>query len=130
MLRPYIGYCCPGLILLSLIFWAFAGYAYRVNAKRAAEDPEKKDFHPMAVHLVPFTWPALILIYIFLFVTRALLYGIFLILFAFALIAFRKPFLFIWLDSIATSIGNKLLEANTFLIRIVFGDWGNNSQPA
>jgi hypothetical protein len=130
MLRPYIGYCCPGLILLSLIFWAFAGYAYRVNAKRAAEDPDKKDFHPMAVHLVPFTWPALILIYLFIFVTRALLYGIYLILFAFALIAFRKPFLLIWLDKVVRKVGDKLLEANTFLIRIVFGDWGNNSQPA
>jgi len=128
MLFRYINYCCPGFVLLSLIFWAFAVYSYRVNKKRASDDPDKKDFHRAAVHLVPFTWPILLLLYIFIFVTRALLYGIFLILFAFALLVFRKPFLLIWLDKTARKIGDKLLEANTFLIKITFGDGGRNSQ--
>lgn len=130
MLRPYIGYCWLGLILLSLMFWAIAGYAYRVHAKRTADDPDKKAFHPMAVHLVPFMWPVLFLISILIFMTRALLYGIFLILFAFALVAFRKPFLLIWLDKTAKKVGDKLLEANTFLIRIAFGNWNRNTQPS
>jgi len=113
-----------------LLIFACAGYAYHVNAKRPSDDPKKKDFHPGAIFLAPFTWPFFLFAFIFIFVLRVLVYGLFLILFTIALIAIRKPFLFIWLDSIATYIGNKLLEANTFLIRIVFGDWGNNSQPA
>ena len=113
-----------------LLIFACAGYAYHVNAKRPSDDPKKKDFHPGAIFLAPFTWPFFLFAFIFIFVLRVLVYGLFLILFTIALIAIRKPFLFIWLDSIATHIGNKLLEANTFLIRIVFGDWGNNSQPA
>jgi len=40
----------------------------------------------------------------------------------------RKPFLFVWLDKIATKIGNKLLEANTFLIKVVLGKPIKNPQ--
>jgi hypothetical protein len=98
----------------------FAGYAYRVNDKLPGDDPNKKNFHPAAVYLVPFTWSALLVIYLLLFVLRALLYGIFLVSFTIALVAFRKPFLLVWLDKIARKIGNKLLEANTFLARQLF----------
>ena len=117
-------------LLLMLLIFVCAGYGYRINAKRTTDDPKKKDFHPGAIFLAPFTWPFFLFAFVFIFVIRVLFYGVFLILFTIALIAIRKPFLFIWLESIATYIGNKLLEANTFLIRIVFGDWGNNSQSA
>ena len=129
MLLNYVNYCCPGFILLSLIFWAFAGYAYRVNAKRPDDDPKKRGFHPGAIFLAPITWPFLLFAWISLFIIKALVYGVFLILFTIALLAFRKPFLFVWLDRIATYIGNKLLEANTFLIKIAFGDWERTPQP-
>ena len=129
MLSSYVNYCCPVFILLSLIIWALAGYSYRVNAKRPADDPGKRDFNPAAIYLAPITWPFFLFAFILIFVLRVLVYGLFLILFTIALVAIRKPFLFIWLESIATYIGNKLLEANRFLIRIVFGDWGRNSQP-
>lgn len=123
MFLHYIPQCCLGNILLSLILWAFAGHAYRVNAKRPADDPDKKDFHPAAVHLVPFTWPFLLILLVFTFVLRAVLYGIFLILFTIALVVFRKPFLFTWLDKIATKIGSRLLEINTLLARALFPNW-------
>ena len=113
-----------------LLIFACAGYAYRINARRPDDDPKKRDFHPAAIFLAPFTWPFFLFAWIVFFVFKALIYGIFLILFTVALLAFRKPFLLIWLDNTFTRIGDKLLEANTFLIRIVFGDWGNNSQPA
>ena len=129
MLLNFVNYCCPGFILLSLIFWAFAGYAYRVNAKRPDDDPKKRGFHPGAIFLAPITWPFLLFAWISLFIIKALVYGVFLILFTIALLAFRKPFLFVWLDRIATYIGNKLLEANTFLIKIAFGDWERTPQP-
>ena len=130
MLLYHLDSICKGILWFTLLIFACAGYAYRVNAKRPADDPKKRDFHPVAIFLAPFTWPFFLFAFLFIFVLRVLVYGLFLILFTIALIAIRKPFLFIWLDSIATYIGNKLLEANTFLIRIVFGDWGNNSQPA
>ena len=129
MLLNYVNYCCPGFILLSLIFWAFAGHAYRVNAKRPDDDPKKRVFHPRAIFLAPITWPLFLFGSISIFVIKALVYGVFLILFTIALLAFRKPFLFVWLDRIATYIGNKLLEANTFLIKIAFGDWERTPRP-
>jgi hypothetical protein len=120
MFLKYIPYCCSGYILLSLVLWAFAGYAYRVNAGLPVDDPKKKNYHPAAVYLVPFTWSAFLVAYILLFILKALLYGIFLIVFTIALVAIRKPFILAWLDRIARKIGNMLLEANTFLARQLF----------
>jgi len=123
MLWPYLIYFCPGLaLLLSLLCWAFAGHAYRVNAKRLADDPEKKDFDPNAVLLAPITWPLFLVGSALLFIIKALLYGLFLVLFTIALLVIRKPFLLIWLDKIARKVGGKLLEANTFLLRMAFGN--------
>jgi hypothetical protein len=127
MLFRYITYCCPGFVLLSLILWAFAGYAYRVNAKRPDDDPKKKDFHPGAIFLAPVTWPLFFFGSISIFIIKALVYGVFLILFTIALLAFQKSSI-PWLDDTAAWIGDKLLEANTFLIRIAFGDWERNPQ--
>lgn len=128
MLFFYVNYCCPVFILLSLLVWALAGYSYRVNANRPAGDPKKRDFHPAAIILAPFTWPFLLFAWIVLFMFKTLLYGVFLILFTIALLAFRKPFLLMWLDKIARKVGDKLLEANTFLIKIAFGDWERDPQ--
>lgn len=128
MLFFYVNYCCPVFILLSLLIWALAGYSYRVNAKRPADDPKKRDFNPAAIYLAPITWPLFIFGYISLFVIKALAYGVFLILFTVALLVFQKSSL-PWLDNTAAWIGDKLLEANTFLIRMAFGDWEENAQP-
>jgi len=97
---------------------ACAGYAYRVNAKRSTDDPKKKIFHPAAIFLAPFTFPVFILAWITLFVIRALFYGIFLVIFTVGLVVIRKPFLLIWLDKVATKVGNILLEANMLLVRL------------
>jgi len=130
MLSAYTSNFCQGYILLSLILWAFAGYAYLVNARRPADDPKKRDFHPAAVFLAPITWPLFLLFLISIFIIKALLYGVFLVLFTIVLIAFRKPFILIWLDKIATKVGNILLEVNTQLIKILFSPWVGNRQPA
>ena len=112
-----------GKVLLALMSFvgACAGYAYLVNMRRAQDDPLKRDFHLGTVILAPFTWPLFLFSFITLFIIRVIVYTVLLVLFTAAFIAIRKPFLFIWLDKIATKIGNKLLEANTLLIRIVFG---------
>ncbi|NWG07568.1 MAG: hypothetical protein HXY35_12875 [Chloroflexi bacterium] len=130
MLSAYTDEFCKGYILLCLILWAFAGYAYRVNTQRPEDDPKKKDFHPAAVFLAPFTWPLFLFGMISLFILKAIFYGIFLLLLTVALVAIRKPFIFIWLDKIATMVGDKLLEANTMLIKVFLNPWTGNSQPA
>lgn len=117
-----------GLLLLMGILFLCAWYAYRVNARRPEDDPKKREFHPRAIILAPFTWPLFLMAFITIFIVKAILYGIFLILFTIALLVIRKPFLLIWLDKIATMIGNKLLGANTFLIRVVFGKPNENPQ--
>ena len=127
MLFFYVNYCCPVFILLSLIVWACAGYSYRVNAKRPAGDPRKRDFHPAAIFLAPITWPLFLFGYISLFIIKAVAYSLFLILFTVALLAFQKSSL-PWLEDAAAWIGDKLLEANTFLIKITFGDWERDRQ--
>jgi len=112
-------YCIKVYIVISLIFLGFTGYAYRVNSKRKPDDPLKKDFHFAATFLTPI-WPFAVVAWILIFILRAALYCIALFLFAVGLVVIRKPFILIWLNKIATKIGNKLLEANTLLIRVFF----------
>ena len=119
---------CNGILLLMLVILACAGYAYYINSRRLADDPNKKDFHPLAIFLAPFTWPFFFLAFIFIFILRALLYGVFLILITIALIMIRNSFLLLWLHKIATYIGNKLLEANTFLIKLFLKPWADSPE--
>ena len=120
--------CCFSYALLSFIFWVFAGYAYVVNAKRPADDPDKKEFRFGAIFLAPITWPLLLICTVLLFIIKALLYGVFLVLFTIALVVIRKPFLLIWLEKIATYVGTKLLDANTQLIDLFLGGLIKRSQ--
>ncbi|HEX6269116.1 MAG TPA: hypothetical protein VFZ43_02680 [Anaerolineales bacterium] len=129
MLFNYADYCFLSLILLSVLFWAISGYAYRVNAKRPDDDPTRKDFHPSAVIFAPVTWPVFIAGFISIFLIKALVYGVFLILFTIALFAFQDSVIPDWLDNILTSIGNRLLKANTLLIKIAFGEREESPQP-
>lgn len=132
--------CLFDYILLSLLFWAFAGHAYRVNQRLPESDPKKREFHQTAVHLTLITWPFIIfagVIYysllavglIVLFIIKALLYGVFLILFTIALIFIRKPFFLIWLEKVARMVGGMLLKANTALIKLFQTPWFRNLQP-
>lgn len=121
-------YVCKGLLLLMLILFLCAGYAYRVNTLRPADDPKKHNYHLGAVILAPFTWLLFFFASITIFILRVLMYTIFLIVFLVAFLAVRKPFLLVWLDKIATKVGNKLLEANTFLIKMAFSKKTENHQ--
>jgi hypothetical protein len=101
--------------------WLFAGYAYWVNSKRPANDPQKKNYNFNAIFLAPISWPLLLLAGIILLIARSLLYGVFLALFTMALVFVRKPFWLAWLDRMATRIGEKLLNANSTLIKFATG---------
>lgn len=117
MLYAFLKLCLWVYLAGSLVLSAFTGYAYRVNSRREAGDPQKRDYHPLAIVLLPF-WPVLALTSLSLFVLRAAAYGIFLVLFTFALVVVRKPFLLAWLEKTARSVGNKLLKANMLIVRL------------
>ncbi len=112
-IEPYRSYFCNGLLVLAMLLVACAGYAYRVNARRPADDPEKRDFNFGSITI---------------FLLRGLVYAVFLALSLIVLLVVRETSQLIWLDKIATKIGNKLLGVNTFLIKIAFGRTSDNPQ--
>ena len=116
------------MLLLTLFLFICAGYAYCVNARRSDDDPAKRSFHFGAIWLVPITWPVFLLASLTIFFIRIFIYMFVLVLFTIGLMAVRKPFLFVWLDKIATKVENKLLDANTFPVKIVFGEKSKNPQ--
>jgi hypothetical protein len=71
-------FICIGLPLL--FFLISAGYAYRVNAKLAGDNPKKRDYPLLSIFLAPFTWPIFLFLYILLYVLRVFVSGIILIL--------------------------------------------------
>ena len=76
-----------------LFVMACAGYAYLVDARRPADDPQKRNYHPVAIVFAPLTLPIFVVLSISIFMLRVLLYGVVLILLPILLITARKPFL-------------------------------------
>jgi hypothetical protein len=112
------GKVCLGSCLFIYVFIIFSGfYTYYVNAKRAPDDPQKRDFSPYAPWIAPLTLPILALVNLLFFIVYSLLFGVFLVIFPFTLLLFRKPFLIKWILNLAQKIGNKLLLINTELLR-------------
>lgn len=121
MLFFHFGELCRGILVVPLIILVCVVYTYFVNMQRKADDPKKRQYHPLAIILAPFTFFLFLSAGIFLFLVRALLFAGFLIIFTVLLITLRKPFLFEWWHKFATKIGDPLLEFNTRLIKIAFG---------
>jgi hypothetical protein len=117
MLQTFLNTCLRLYIAISLILFASSAYAYRVNARRASDDPQKRDYHPLAVFLFPI-WPLWLFFWLALFLLRALVYGLFLVLFTVGLIVFHKPPKIAWLERLALNIGNKLLQMNMLIVRL------------
>jgi hypothetical protein len=123
LLHPDFSFkCVIGVILLLILC---ASYAYYVDSKRSKEDPKKKNFHPLAILFAPVTFPILLVLSIGLFLLRVLVYGTFAILLILALILVRKPFILEVLQKIAIRIGDRLMEANTLLVRFFLSPWRN-----
>jgi hypothetical protein len=124
----FILYCIP---IISLICLICAAYAYAVNARRADTDPEKRDYDPAAIFLAPFTWPFFaivrILLFIVVLITDLIVFTFILLLFILMVLFRRKPIILEWLQKVMLKVGNKLLEANTFLLR---GFLGRTASPA
>ena len=128
MLLKYLPSIFKGYLILACLLTLCMVYAYDVNARRKKDDPEKRNFHLSATLLISWLWPVFILASIVIVILRALVYILFLGLTLFLMLVVRKPFLFVWLDKIATKIGNQLLEINNYLIKLMFGRLADRPQ--
>ena len=128
MLNDYLVPFALGYLLITLILYVCVGYAYYINEQRSTDDPKRRDIPPVVVLLAPITWPLLIIGFISLFIIKVVIYSVFLVLFTIALLAIRKPFLLERLKKAAAWIGEKLLEANLFLIKLAFGGQSKKTQ--
>jgi ABC-type multidrug transport system permease subunit len=113
MIFKYFSDICKGALWISLVIIACTAYAYLVNARRAKDDPKKKDYNPFSILIALISLPLLLTLAIFVFMIRALLFAGLLFLGTIGMIALRKPFVFILLDKIAMKIGEPLLKLNT-----------------
>lgn len=128
MLNNYLVPLALGYLLLTLILYVCVGYAYYLNTQRANDDPKKRDIPLQVVLLAPITWPILIIGLLSLLIIKILIYSVFLVLFTITLLVIRKPFMLDWLKKAAAWVGEKLLEANLLLIKIVLGSQSNKTQ--
>lgn len=92
-------------------------YAYLVNARKALDDPSKRDYSPYAILIAPISLPLIIVFNVLLLILISLAFGLFLVIFPFTLLFFRKPFLFKWISKQALKIGNFALKVNTAILR-------------
>jgi hypothetical protein len=113
-----------------LIITFCALIAYYVDSRRAEDDPKKKNHHPLAIVFAPMTFPFFLVLFIFLFLLRVLVYGVFTILFILMLIIVRKPFILEPIQKTAIRIGDRLMEANTMLIRFFLSPWANSGESS
>ena len=108
-------------ILLFYIYLIFSGiFAYRKNAQRETDDPEKKDLSPLTPWLTPFT-PFIWLGTRMLLAPWTIVFGIFLILFPFILFIFRPIPDDTALKRSILKVGNSVLKINSrFLYALGF----------
>lgn len=126
MLWSHLDLICNGTVVLMLLAMASASYAYFINSRRPAGDEKKEQFIFIAIFLLPITFIPLLIgvvLLVLLFILRALLYGVFLIIYIAALVGLRKWFFLVWLHKAALYIGDRIMAANTFIIRVFFRPW-------
>jgi len=123
-------YLCIGALVVSLLIAVCMGYAYSINAQRSQDDPEKRNYRPGAFVFAFFTWPFLIPLLISLFLLRVLFYGIFMIVFIvlLALIPRSAPEP-TWVERKMGKVGDALLEANAFIMKLLLKPWSNEPEP-
>lgn len=128
MLFYHLDSFCKGTLGLMAVITACAIFAYYVDSKRPDDDPKKKNYHPLAMLFAPITFPVLFVLSISLFILRVLVYGMFTVLFILALILVRKPFILEALRKIAIRIGDRLMEANTILVKFFLNPRTNSRE--
>ncbi len=110
------GKVCLGtgaLFILILFYCAFS--AYRVNAKRQPDDPDKKDYPRLSLWLIPAT-PFIWLGRLIILAPWSIVFGIFLVIFPFMLIIFRPLPETDPIRRAILKVGNGALKLNTRLL--------------
>lgn len=102
-----------------ILFFLFVctWYAYRVNDRKSTNDPSRRAYAPLAYWRAPIVVPIFLLVNIPVFLLGSLAFGLFLVLFPFALLIFRKPTLIPLLQKLMLKIGTALLEIDTRLLK-------------
>ena len=130
MLFYRLDWLCNVILLLMAITTACAIYAYHVDSRRPDDDPKKKNYHPLAILLAPITFPLVIIFSVSIFILRVVTYGVFMILFIFALIFIHQSSVLTMIRNDANFIGNRLMDVNTFLIKILLRPWAGSRESA
>jgi hypothetical protein len=129
MLLYRVDLLCKGILVLMALALVWAMIAYFANSSRPDDDPQKKNFHPLAVIFAPITFPIIIVLYISFFILRVLTYGVFLALFILTLIFLpTRPSAHMGLYRARTSIAERLLEINNLLVRFLLRPWTDESE--
>ena len=122
-------YLCKGLLWITLIICLCVIYACLVDTQREDDDPEKRNYRLGAILLTLFTWPFLLIVFLSLFLLRVFFYGFFLAVFTIALLFLpRGSYQLSWLEKAAARIGERLLQANTLLIKIFLRPWSEEPE--
>ena len=114
----WLPYCLGSCIIIQAIIFFSSVYTYQVNARRASDDPMKKDYSPYAPWIAPISLPLLLIFNAIVFVLSSLTFGIFLVIFPFTLLLFREPFIIKWIKKQVLKIGHFALKINTELLRL------------
>jgi len=114
--------CCLSYFILATILVMFSAYTYFVNEKRLADDPQKKKYYASGIFIMPFIWPLLLVGWVLFIFVKAIHLGFILVVFTLSLVFIRKPFWLPWLEKIALKIGGMLMNANSVLMQLTFGE--------
>lgn len=118
------------ILVAILLVIGCTAYAYYVNSRRGDNDPKKKNYHPLAILLAPITLPLFIVFYTSIFILRVATYGVFMVIFIFALIFIRKPFILEAIRKTAIRIGDHLMEVNSMLVRFFLSPLRNYQESS
>jgi len=116
MLLLHWNYCLGFGVFVLAFLYISTFYTYLVNASRAADDPQKRVYSLRTCWLAPITVPILIVFNIPAFILGGAAFIVFLILFPFMLLLFRKPILIPWIQKQLLKVGTALLEINTAML--------------
>ena len=108
--------------LYFVVIWGSMLFAFRRNEELPNDSPEKRQYHPTAILIAPFTLPLILviqgMIWILYIILLSLFFGIFLVMFPFILIVFRNIGLLERMLELFEKLGRALLRINTFLLRM------------
>ncbi len=110
-----------GLYLLTI--WGSMLLAYQRNERLPIGSPDKREYHPLAILIAPFTLPFIIVIgatvYVLWILVRSIAFGLVILILPFVLIFFRKLDLIERFLKVVEKLGRALLKVNTLLLRML-----------